>query len=136
MQLLDFLGQWRFSRVIYDAQGRESGRVSGVASIVGDAGSARYDEQGLMELPGTASLRAQRVYLWRSVAAGIAVQFDDGRAFHTIDLQDVAATAKHWCDPDDYHAAYDFSAWPVWTSDWRVKGPRKAYRMVTRYERA
>ena len=43
--------------------------------------------------------------------------------------------AEHWCDPDMYRVGYDFSAWPEFAATWEVAGPKKAYRMVSRYRR-
>lgn len=111
------------------------GHVSGNAVISGTDTAARYDETGTMDLAGSPPLRATRSYLWSAMPGAIAVSFTDGRDFHRIALDGATADAQHWCDPDDYRVAYDFTAWPRWTSDWRVTGPRKEYRMVTTYER-
>ena len=134
--LSDFLGTWRFSRLIRDAQGGEIGQVTGIVTITGDSAEARYDEVGEMVLPGQTPLKAERRYLWRADPAGIAVSFDDGRPFHLIRLTQPEPEAELWCDPDTYRVAYDFTLWPVWTATWRVTGPRKDYVMVTAYERA
>ena len=134
--LTDFLGTWRFSRLIRDARGAEIGQVAGQVAITGDASQARFDEAGEMVLPGQQPLKAARSYLWVADPAGVAVSFDDGRPFHLIRLDAPQSEAEHWCDPDSYHVAYDFTLWPLWTATWRVTGPRKDYLMVTAYERA
>jgi len=35
-----------------------------------------------------------------------------------------------------YHVAYDFSRWPEWQSEWRVKGPRKDAVITSRFKPA
>ncbi len=94
-------------------------------------------EEGRLDLGG-ASFQATRVYLWRADGDGIAVLFEDGRAFHRFTPQG-AADSAHWCDPDDYRVSYDFSRWsvnrPIWTAEWRVTGPRKDYVMLSTYRR-
>jgi Family of unknown function (DUF6314) len=136
MDLADFLGSWSFERSIRDPNGAETGQTSGTVTLSGDANSAVYAESGTLILPGQPPMKATRRYLWYAAPSAILVTFDDGRAFHTIDLGGQSAMATHWCDPDDYAVAYDFSDWPLWSSDWRVKGPRKDYRLRTTYRRA
>jgi hypothetical protein len=135
VELSDFLGDWRFERLILDGAGVETGRVSGTALLTGTALEAVFDEVGTLHLPGQSPMTATRRYLWRAMAGGIDVRFDDGRAFHTIILGGQSSKAAHWCDPDQYDVAYDFSGWPLWSSVWQVKGPRKDYTMRTHYRR-
>ena len=137
MQLGDFLGLWRFQREILDPSGDLSATAIGQAEITLQAdGSARYDERGTLSLPGQSPMTATRRYVWRARPGEIDVRFDDDRPFHTIALGTNSPSAQHWCDPDQYEVAYDFSTWPEWSSHWRVKGPRKDYAMLTRYSRA
>lgn len=128
-ELWDFEGDWQVSRRIEDALSGQVGRFEGTALFERDGVGLRYSERGVLTLGG-ASMEAERVYLWRVGPAGIEVFFDDGRAFHRIDE---SAEAAHWCDPDQYDVTYEFSGWPVWSSRWRVVGPRKDYVMVSDY---
>lgn len=130
--LADFAGMWRLERRIADALG-PPGRFSGVARFTRDADGLHLTEEGRLDL-GKASFKATRAYLWRADGDAIAVLFADGRAFHRFTPQG-AADSAHWCDPDQYDVTYDFTRWPVWTSAWRVRGPRKDYVMQSTYRR-
>ncbi len=131
----DFEGVWRVERRIEDARG-PGGRFEGRAVFAPDGtGGLAYDEEGALVLEGQGPVAATRRYLWRPDGAGrVEVLFADGRAFHGFSLAD-GAKAEHWCDPDHYRVAYDFAAWPEWRAEWRVSGPRKAYRLWSRYRR-
>lgn len=128
-ELWDFEGNWQVARRIEDALSGQEGRFDGTAAFVRDEVGLRYAERGVLTL-GSATMEAERVYLWRASGDGIEVLFDDGRAFHRIDG---SAEAAHWCDPDQYDVTYDFAGWPKWSSRWRVVGPRKDYVMITDY---
>ena len=134
MQLGDFEGRWRMSRVVHHHGGPDA-RFDGVAAFVRDAGGLVLTEEGELRLPGQVPMRATRRYLWRQEGAHIAVFFDDGRAFHHIGGERSGAEAEHHCDPDLYRVRYDFGDWPLWRAEWRVTGPRKDSRMVTEYRR-
>lgn len=131
-QLSDFLGEWRLERLILPAEGPQA-RFSGGARFTPEGAGLRYYETGEIVLPGAAPMRAERAYLWHAEGAEIVVRFADGRAFHRF--TPAQPEAAHWCDPDDYRVRYDFSAWPAWVAEWQVKGPRKDYRMISRYDR-
>ena len=130
--LADFAGLWRLERRIEDRLG-QPGRFSGVARFSRDGDGLRLTEEGRLDL-GTASFKATRVYLWQADGADIVVRFEDGRDFHRFTPAGAAESA-HWCDPDDYRVTYDFARWPIWTSEWRVTGPRKDYVMRSTYRR-
>jgi hypothetical protein len=130
-----FEGQWRLERQIDDRRAGHTAQFSGVARIVRDAEGWAYAERGRLCLPGQAAIQAERRYQWRPRSdTVIAVHFDDGRFFHDMPL--AGGTAAHWCDPDQYDVTYDFTGWPLWSSLWVVRGPRKAYQMMSRYARA
>ncbi len=92
-----------------------------------------YFETGKLTLPGHAPFTAERRYRWCEVDGLVSVEFEDGRFFHSFDA--TTPEAQHWCDPDTYQVRYMFDEWPVWTSTWRVSGPRKDYEMVSSYQR-
>lgn len=135
MRLEDFGGDWRFERVIADPDGRETGRVEGLLSFTPGEGGLVAVEQGEMQLAGAAPMRAERRNIWRAEGDMIAVFFGDGRPFHSFDPAQVRPEALHDCPPDIYRVRYDFSAFPLWISHWRVTGPRKDYQMTTRHLR-
>lgn len=129
LTLEDFAGHWVLTRVIDHADGTQA-TMTGTADFTPDGAGLAYSEKGLLHLTGHAPIRAERRYLWRP---GLEVLFDDGRPFHTIPAG--GGGAEHWCDPDHYRVRYSFDAWPRWQSVWEVTGPRKSYRMDSRYTR-
>ena len=135
MRLADFAGDWRIARVIEDRLAGRAGRLDGAARFVPDDGGLVCDERGTLRFAGAPPLQAERRYLWRASGGRIAVLFADGRPFHDFAPADTA-TATHDCPPDAYAVRYDFTAWPDWTATWDVTGPRKDYRMTTRYRPA
>ena len=128
--LKDFIGAWRIDRTILHRDGTE-GTFRGTATWQSDGDAALYAERGLLDLPGQGAFTAERRYRW---TADLAVHFEDGRFFHRVPAE--GGTASHWCDPDRYDVTYDFARWPDWSSLWQVRGPRKDYRMLSRYCRA
>lgn len=131
--LEEFKGVWRIRRVIHH-------QVEPVASFEGelrfepDADGLIYIERGQLHMAGQPPMLAERTYLWRrSGSQSIAVHFADGRPFHSVSsdrLRDV-----HFCDPDTYEVAYDFSDWPHWQTEWQVTGPRKSYVVKSQFDR-
>jgi len=81
-------------------------------------------------MPGQVPMTAVRRYIWQP---DLTVWFDDGRFFHQVPGR--GGQTQHWCDPDMYKVAYDFTHWPQFQVTWEVSGPRKDYRMVSQYTR-
>ena len=134
LRLADFAGEWQIDRQIIDMMGQSEGTFQGTAAISASDDGMYYLEQGVLRM-GNSALSATRSYVWRDAEHGISVFFDDGRPFHDIRLVGETAAAAHFCDPDQYDVSYDFSDWPVWTANWRVRGPRKDYVMRSIYRR-
>lgn len=131
-ELRDFRGAWLLTREIGDARAGQRARLDGRAVLAEGAGGLVYAEKGRLLLPGQPPLTATRRYLWRAAGARIEIFFEDGRFFHAI-APGPAPEAVHHCPPDRYSVAYDFAAWPRWSSRWHVAGPRKDYVMVSHY---
>ena len=130
-RLQDFAGDWRLTRRIADRAGGQCLRFAGTARFVPDGGGLAYEERGVLRLPGQPPFEAHRRYLWREEGGLIVVEHGDGRAFHAFDP--AAPEAEHLCPPDTYRVAYRFARWPLWSALWTVAGPRKDYRMLTRF---
>ncbi|EBA05963.1 hypothetical protein SSE37_25183 [Sagittula stellata E-37] len=126
LSLADFLGRWRVDRDIAHGDGSR-GRFIGTAEWVPGEAGADYVERGVLQV-GAGSFQAERTYRW---GPGLDVYFEDGRFFHAVPPE--GGDAAHWCDPDQYDVAYDFTCWPEWTARWQVRGPRKDYVMTSRY---
>lgn len=134
VRLDDFEGLWRIGREIRHADGARA-TLEGTARFAPHDAGLSYHETGWLCIAGQAPVQADRRYLWQPGAHGtITVAFEDGRAFHTIDL--AHPEARHACAPDIYDVRYGFTGWPDWHSTWTVRGPRKNYRMTTQYRRA
>ena len=130
--LVDFVGDWRVSRSIEDRLSALVGQFDVTARFERTAAGLTYCEAGQLRCGAGTPLYAERRYLWRADAGLIVVEYADGRSFHSFDP--AQPEARHWCDPDDYRVSYVFSNWPVWRTEWVVKGPRKDYTMKTSYE--
>ncbi|MCR8725559.1 DUF6314 family protein [Frigidibacter sp. ROC022] len=130
-----FQGRWLFRRQVCDSNGVVTARAEGTLSFTPDRDGLEAMEISDLRLPGQAPIRGERRTLWRQDGAGIAVFFGDGRPFHRFDPSAEQPGARHDCAPDLYRVIYDFSAWPIWSSCWRVTGPRKDYVMRSRHAR-
>lgn len=132
--LAQFEGRWHLDRQIEDAA-RGDMRLEGEAVLARSGLRLVYTETGTLVIPGQPSMTATQRYVWQERAGWVAIRFSDGRPFHGFPLRAARAEATHLCDPDRYHVIYDFSAWPEWSSEWRVSGPRKDYVMRSHYLR-
>ena len=136
MRLHAFAGEWRVERAIEDVRAGRAGRFEGRAIFTPDADGLAYLEEGVLTMDGAAGFAATRRYRWRDAGAGtIEVRFDDGRLFHRFYADEPMPGAAHECPPDQYRVGYDFRAWPRWIADWRARGPRKDYRIVSTFTR-
>ncbi len=125
----DFLGAWHLDRTIAHGDGTRA-TYTGEAVWQAEGTGALYIESGWLEIAGQGRFQAERRYRW---ASDLSVHFGDGRFFHQVPMQ--GGAAGHWCDPDQYDVEYDFAAWPSWQAVWQVRGPRKDYKMISRYTR-
>lgn len=136
MRLSAFEGAWTMDRIIDDALTGKPGRLTGVTRFEADPLGLVCVEVGTLTLGDGPPVSASRRYLWREADGSIEVLFGDGRFFHGFDASAIAPVAFHDCPPDRYHVRYDFTRWPHWIAEWRVRGPRKDYSMVTSYHPA
>ena len=132
--LADLIGHWHLERVIEDQRAGMAGRFTGRCLWRAEGEGAWQEEDGMLHYGAAPPMRATRRYFWQQEGVRLAVFFDDGRPFHSISAEQVQD--GHWCDPDMYHVAYDFSRWPEWQSEWRVKGPRKDAVITSRFKPA
>jgi len=128
-------GRWSLAREIDDRLSGLPARFEGEAVFERRGGGLRYRETGLLHVSGQAAMRAERGHEWRALGGWVEVLFEDGRAFHRFAAAD-RAVARHDCAPDVYEVRYDFAQAHEWQAVWHVSGPRKAYRMLSRYARA
>ena len=132
--LEDFAGRWKLERDIALRNG-EKFVFNGEASFTWRESYLVYEESGQVIAPNGNVFLAQRTYLWQQQTKGkFDVLFDDKRYFHTFSSAE--PYAQHLCGDDHYVVNYAFEQWPVWTSTWQVKGPKKDYKMHGKYQRA
>ena len=136
----EFLGRWSIQRDIKDIKAGVSGRLDGQVTLSpmpdGPEDTLLYEEKGSLVFGQSAPLVAERRYLWKGTCGRVVdVMFEDGRPFHKIDLNCTMPFDTHLCDPDFYEVSYDLREWPSWRCTWRVTGPRKDYRLETRFRK-
>ena len=132
-RLGDFEGDWVLERSIADRRGADA-QFRGQAYFVPDGAVLRYREIGTLEM-GETAFEAEQSHLWRLDGSRFRISFADGRPFHDFEAGIEQPQARHDCPPDLYLVRYDFSAWPEWTAEWTVTGPRKDYLSTSRYVR-
>ncbi|MEM7644189.1 MAG: DUF6314 family protein [Pseudomonadota bacterium] len=130
-RLAALIGPWRTQRVIRHGDGSVV-RFEGETIWQPDGTLTRCTETGTLT-QGDRSFEAGRETIWIATPDAIDIRFADGRPFHRLDA---TGRDRHDCPPDLYDLHYDFSVWPGWSVRWRVIGPRKDYRALTRYRRA
>ncbi|MCY4304082.1 MAG: DUF6314 family protein [Aestuariivita sp.] len=129
-QLKDFLGEWQLNRQIIESK-RVVGSFQGVASFdLLERGLVEYFENGLFTFQHQGPFNASQKYHWDEE---LKVSFCDGRYFHHIPPMGGAAFFS--CPPDEYKGDYDFRHWPNWRVSWSVRGPCKAYNLISIYAR-
>lgn len=131
----EFLGDWSLERLIDDHRTGETNTLHGSATIAEQGGQFVYFETGQLKLATGQELNAERKYTWVFEDRLVQVSFDDGRPFHHFSPSGLAEGTDHLCGADLYKVIYDFTAWPVWSTEWQVQGPKKDYRSKTRYQR-
>ncbi len=138
VEIHEFLGRWTVLREIQDEFSGNRGRLEGQALVRADEDDPEkmvYEESGTLEMESAPPLSATRKYLWTLSPAPqvIQVHFEDGRPFHQIDLNCTMPFDTHFCPPDMYDVTFDLRYWPAWKVEWHVRGPKKDYRLWTRY---
>ena len=138
----DLGGVWDADRVVHDR--RQSARAAATGErrfIRIETARDEYDdvERLTVTLDGRAYAASQS-YRWRVPVAGpIELWFADGRFFVGFELETRRGRSRgrfrHDCGDDVYDGAITIWGRDDWRMSWVVKGPRKDYRMTTRYRR-
>jgi hypothetical protein len=108
--LADLEGRWSLERRIDDRRAGLTGRLEGTCTWRPDAAGLVQEEAGTLHYGDAPPIRAERRYLWRAEGDGLAVYFEDGRAFHRLGPGRVSD--RHDCAPDTYDVAYVFEVYP------------------------
>jgi hypothetical protein len=149
---LALIGRWRLTRRIEDFRAGGDAHFEGEALLAPDLGPGEgaaeppspgaaaahllWAEHGILRIGG-AETQARRSYLWRLGPPDIVdVSYEDRRFFHAFVMAPGGgADVRHDCPPDLYDGAYLFEGPDLWRLTWRVRGPRKDYRMTTEHLR-
>jgi hypothetical protein len=129
-------GAWRIARTLHDARVGQDGSLEGTAEFTPRPdGGLNYLETGILRL-GDHVGPAEQTYLYAFPTPDHAEVFRrDGSPFHALDLCTGHAEATHQCGADLYRGSFQVTGPDSWTAEWSVTGPRKDYRMLTRYNR-
>jgi Family of unknown function (DUF6314) len=138
MSLLGSLtGSWLLRRSIDNGVS-----MSGTATIVSlDDGRFAYHERGWLRLPGGQEIDAERRHLFDERDDGFSVFFAESppRLFHRVVLDRSGSSfvgeGSHLCSEDRYDSRYRFDGDNSFTIEHAVAGPRKRYKIQTRYSR-
>jgi len=121
-------GRWTVQRRLTDLDTGTEGEFEGVAEFAPDG---TWTETGRLRFGGYDG-EARRVL--RVVDA--AVEFEDGRPFHPLDLSVGACAVEHLCGEDRYAGEYAVLGPDELRVDWFVTGPRKRQVIESVYRRA
>jgi Family of unknown function (DUF6314) len=130
------LGSWRISRRIHDFRLGIRGRLEGFAVFAPAADGLVQEETGKLhfgDYQGEA-MRRYRIAIGGGEAA--TIHQADGSLFHALDLSSGTADVQHPCAGDHYRGRYRVLHRDCFWVNWHVSGPRKHYRLATRYVRA
>jgi len=138
MTLLGSLtGSWLLRRSIDNGAS-----MSGTATIAcQDAGRFTYHERGRLRLADGQEIDAERRYFFEGCDGGFRVLFAESppRLFHRVVLDrsrsSLVGEGTYLCGEDRYDTHYRFDADDSFVIEHAVSGPRKHYRIETRYSR-
>jgi Family of unknown function (DUF6314) len=128
LDLIAYLaGRWSVRRRLTDLERGSEGTFEGMAEIGADG---VWTESGRLRF-GAYDGEARRVL---RVVAG-AVEFEDGRPFHALDLTHGACVVEHLCSEDRYAGEYVVVGPGELRIVWFVTGPRKRQVIESVYRR-
>ena len=125
-------------------RGTFSGTVSFTPDDGGHVGAPRSHSQGVLRQRETGTVvwptftgPASRQYLLVPTddPALMEVLFEDGRAFHPLNLSGGSWTAGHWCEPDTYQVSFSSLSPDRLHYEWDVTGPSKDLLLRTSLQR-
>ncbi|MCK9248236.1 MAG: DUF6314 family protein [Solirubrobacteraceae bacterium] len=127
-------GSWSLDRTIEDHAAGRTGTVDGRARFVPDGDGLRWIEEGTLRLGGYVGDGAREMRV-RPDGATWAVDFDDGRPFHPLDLRTGSCAVEHPCRADLYRGELRATGPDELRVTWRIGGPAKDLTITTVYRR-
>lgn len=128
-------GPWSYLRQLDDRRLGTQGSLIGIGRFRPAEDGLTYDERGHMAFAGIDTIATRRYRYSFPTAHRAQVCFDDGRAFHMMDLTDGQDRFRHHCAPDLYEGHCLLLTKTDWRLEWRVTGPRKDLWLTTHYRR-
>ena len=135
-------GRWSVHRQF---EGSYCGAFQGDANFVPEIGGAptyRYTEQGKLTDGAEQRFDAKQSYRYRLSGGKVEVlKREDAEwiVMHQLDFRDdgriATAGHTHLCGQDHYTAVYRVDLSGSWEVSYRVTGPKKEYRICTKYSR-
>jgi hypothetical protein len=129
------LGAWAIERTINDHRDADTVRFHGIALVQAAPTGALYTETGQVSTPHHSGPARRTLLLSPHEDGTVGVNFRDGRPFLDLDLSSGAARATHPCRADRYEMSFAVLGADELVECWRVTGPAKNYRAVTRWRR-
>jgi len=130
-------GTWAFER--YSPGQATMAGTAVIAAIDPDLSS--YEERGTLTTAEGRSFQFTRKYRYRATEESFDILFDENppRLYQSVKLvhEDGGwiGSGFHLCSPDEYRSDYSFDPPDSFTTTHHVTGPRKSYRIETRYSR-
>jgi hypothetical protein len=138
-------GRWQLDRGLTDHRTGAEGRFTGHALVApappgqpgqpGQPGEWCYTEDGELRFAAHTGPASRRLRYQGRPDGTVAVRFADGRPFYVLDLRTGYAEAEHACGRDHYLLTHRVLAADLLEEEWRVRGPDKDYRAITRHAR-
>lgn len=128
---MPLIGSWHVSRRIVPFNGGPIWTFGGRAEI--DARG--FVEDGAMSTAGATIAAGRRYLLHRDRTGAALIHKHDGSFFAALG-RDPVQVVSHLCGDDTYRGRFLFLDADRWVEIWRMRGPRKHYRSVSRYVRA
>lgn len=122
------IGRWRVRRVVRDLIG-SAGCVFFGEAVVTENG---FSEEGEIRV-GDRALPASRAYRLERQDGSVLVY--RGEASFIRLGAEPSQVVQHRCGDDSYVGRFIFRGPEEWAEAWRVKGPRKNYASISRFDR-
>ncbi len=133
-ELIRFLSSkaWRIQRTISSRVQKFPSSFSGDGNFVLRGSCWIYEEQGKL-VSNDRTYTASRRYIYKPRGNSVAVHFEDGRPFYSIDCSQLPeASFEHLCGRDTYTGKLTIGS-QIWFSNWEVKGPHKNLEILSSY---
>lgn len=124
-----FFGKWDVRRKVIDHRAGSIYTFAGQATL----SATSFEEHGEISI-GADVFPAIRTYKLAFEETSVRVLYSSGNDFIGLGFRPSQAVS-HLCGSDTYTGRFFFCSEDEWVEIWRVKGPQKRYKSLTRYRR-